>query len=410
LKIETSKVVETSGVCRQENLPVKITAVEIIPLSYAINDNPPRRRFFAVLKVSTDEGVVGWGEASDCYGHSHPLTVRALFEEKIKWMLIGQDPRPLDQLMVRLRRHLYHPLGARELVIQCLSAVDIALWDIRGKLENRPISAILGAHRDRLSLYAATKPAFHEPIELHLARIERLTARGVRAAKLRVGRDLHWDETYVREMRALVPPEVELLVDGKYNYYPDSAIRLAQVLGEIGAVYFEEPVDDTSLEEVARVAAHSPVPLAYGEHCFTVNDFRDLITHKAARVLNPDATICGGISEMMRVARLAEAHQLKLVPHCGGLTAIGMAANFHVAAALPEVGHFEYDARADQPLRDELPSEALFSNERIVDGCLPVPAGPGLGIEVDERVFARYPHEIDARIAGSYPAYATRHV
>jgi L-alanine-DL-glutamate epimerase-like enolase superfamily enzyme len=389
---------------------VKITAVEIIPLSYSIADKPPRRRFFAVLKMSTDEGIVGWGEASDCYGHSHPLTVKALFEEKLQWLLLGQDPRPLEALTERLRRTLYHPLGARELVVQCLSAIDIALWDIRGKRLNKPIAELLGARRERLALYAATKPAFYEPYEQHMARIERLTARGVNAVKLRVGRDLAWDEAYVREMRTRIPAEVALLVDGKYNYYPDSAIRLARVLGEIGATYFEEPVDDTSLEEVARVAAQSPVPLAYGEHSFTVNDFRDLIAHKAARVFNPDATICGGITEMMKIAHLAETHQIRVVPHCGGLTAIGMAANFHAAAAITDVGHFEYDARAEQPLRDELPGEPLFSNERIVDGCLPVPAGPGLGIEIDEQVLAKYPHQIDPQIAGSYPVYATRHI
>jgi len=389
---------------------VKITDVEIIPLSYGISDKPPRRRFFAVLKLTTDEGVIGWGEASDCYGHSHPMTVKALFDEKLRWLLIGQDPLPLEALMQRLRTHVYHPLGARELVIQCLSAIDIALWDIRGKVLNKPIAALLGQHHERLPLYAATKPAFYEPYERHMERIERLTSRGVRAAKLRTGRDLAWDTTYLREMRAMLPDEVEILVDGKYNYYPDSAIQVAQVLGEIGAVYFEEPIDDTSLDEMARVAVHSPVPLAYGEHAYTVNDFRDLIQRGGARVLTPDAAICGGITEMMKIAALAQAFQLKVVPHCGGLTAIGMAANFHAAAAIPNVGHFEYDARAVQPLRDELATEPLFSNERIENGSIAVPSGPGLGIEVNERVFERYPYEIDPQVASSFSVYGTRHV
>lgn len=389
---------------------MKITNVEIFPLSYAIPDKPPRRRFFAVLKISTDEGVVGWGEASDCYGHSHPMTVKALFDEKLRWLLLDRDPLPLEDLMHQLRTHLYHPMGARELVIQCLSAIDIALWDIRGKVLNKPIVELLGRHHERLALYAATKPAFYEPYERHMERIERLTSRGVKAVKLRTGRELQWDKTYLREMRAMIPADIALLVDGKYNYYPDSAIQIAQVLGEIGAIYFEEPIDDTSLDEMARVAEHSPVPLAYGEHAFTVNDFRDLILRGGVRVLTPDAAVSGGISEMMKVAALAQTFHLKVTPHCGGLTAIGMAANFHAAAAIPNVGYFEYDARADQPLRDELATEALFSNDRIEEGAIAVPNGPGLGIEVDEKVFARYPYEVDEQVARAFAVYGTRHV
>jgi len=122
---------------------MKITGVTVIPASYATDDKPPFRRSFAVLRLDTDEGITGWGEASDCYGHRYPLTLKALFEETVQWLLLGRDPQPLEDLMWNLRRTLYAPLGARGLVIQALSAVDIALWDIRGKLLGKSVSGLL---------------------------------------------------------------------------------------------------------------------------------------------------------------------------------------------------------------------------------------------------------------------------
>jgi D-galactarolactone cycloisomerase len=389
---------------------MNIADVQVIPLSYAIDDNPPRRRYFAVLKLTTDDGLVGWGEASDCYGHMHPLTVKALVDEDLRWLLLGQDPRPLEQLVRRIRNKAYHHLGARELVMQAISAIEIALWDIRGKLADKPISELLGAYRSDIPLYSGGKPAFFDPPEAHLAFFEPSFERGIGIAKIRTGNTLEWDCKFVRTMRDLLPSSVEIFVDGKYNYSADAAIHMSRVLGDVGALFFEEPLFDTNLREVARVAAASPVPLAYGEHSFTLNGFRELIDYKAARVLEPDATICGGITEARNVAILADTFGLDMVPHCGGLTAIGMAANLHAAAAMPELKAFEYDGRRDQPLRDELLVDPIFALERVTGGRLAVPIGPGLGIEIDEAVFERYPYQLDESIARLFPTYATAHI
>jgi L-alanine-DL-glutamate epimerase-like enolase superfamily enzyme len=389
---------------------MKIADVQVIPLSYAIDDKPPRRRFFAVLKLTTDEGLVGWGEASDCYGHMHPLTIKALVDEDLRWLLLGQDPRPLEQLVRRIRNKSYHHLGARELVMQAISAIEIALWDIRGKLASKPISELLGAYRTAIPLYSGGKPAFFDPPDEHLAFFEPSFARGISIAKIRTGHTLEWDCEFVRTMRGVLPSSVDIFVDGKYNYSPDGAIRMSHVLADVGALFFEEPLADTNLGEVARVAAASPVPLAYGEHVFTLHGFRELIEHRAARVLEPDATICGGIAEARNVSILADTFGLSMVPHCGGLTAIGMAANLHAAAAMPELKAFEYDGRTDQPLRDELLFDPIFSLDRVVAGQLAVPVGAGLGIDIDETVFRRYPYELDEAIARLFPTYATTHI
>lgn len=389
---------------------MKITAVTVIPASYATDDNPPFRRSFAVVRLDTDEGVTGWGEASDCYGHRYPLTLKALFEETVQWLLVGQDPTALEELMWRLRRSLYAPLGARGLVIQALSAVDIALWDIRGKLLGKSISEMLGRKRERVQLYAAGKPALYEPPEWNVEFFAPLLERGVTAAKVRTGRDFEWDRAMVERVRELLPDGIEMFVDGKYNYTPESARRFARVLAGIGVEIFEEPIPHLDLELVRQLGRATPVALAYGEHAFTVHDFRDLLFRGEVRHLEPDVTVCGGFTEAMKILNLAEIHGAHIVPHCGGLTAIGMAANLAFVSAYPDPTYFEYDARPEQPLRDRVAVGAPFALDKVADGVLPIPSAPGLGIEIDEDVFTAFPYEIDTAIASRFPVYTTPHI
>lgn len=389
---------------------MKITAVTVIPASYATDDTPPFRRSFAVVKIETDEGVTGWGEASDCYGHRYPLTLKALFEETVQWLLLGQDPTALEHLMWRLRRSFYAPLGARGLVIQALSAVDIALWDIRGKVLGRSVSELLGRKRETVPLYAAGKPALYQPPESNIEFFAPLLERGVKAAKVRTGRDFEWDRAMVQRVRELLPDDVEMYVDGKYNYTPQSAARFAHVLGDLDVRAFEEPIPHLDLDVVRRLADASPVGLAYGEHAFTIHDFRDLLFRGGIRKLEPDVTVCGGFTEGMKVLAMAETHGAHVFPHCGGLTAIGMAANLQFISTYPDATFFEYDGRAHQPLRDETDPSAPFALDKVVDGALAIPNLPGLGVEVDESVFARYPYEIDQQIASTFPTYTTPHI
>ena len=387
-----------------------IDQVEVIPLSYATDDDPPTRRSFAVLKLTTEEGLVGWGEASDCYGHRHPLTVKALVEEDLQYALLGREPAAVDELMPKLRARVLASLGAAELVVQVLSAIEIALRDLAAKENDEPLSAWLGRHSDVIPVYAAGKPAMAHDAAWHVDFLAPVLDRGARAVKVRPCRGVDEDSKFLREVRRLLGAETTLLVDGKYNYFPDSAIELSKTLGDIGAHCFEEPVADVDLREVARVAGASPVPLAYGEHAFGVRDFQRLIDEGGVRVLEPDVTVCGGIDEARRIADLVSRSGAELIPHVGGLTAIGFAANLHFAASLAERPLFEYDARAPQPLRDELAVGSPFALERITDGALPVPTGPGLGIEVDEEVFERYPYVVDDAIASTFPTYGTPHL
>lgn len=140
-----------------------------------------------------------------------------------------------------------------------------------------------------------------------------------------------------------------------------------------------------------------------------VHEFRDLITRQAVGVLQPDATLSGGLTETRKISALAETFGLSVSPHCGGLTAVGIAANVHLSAASVPFTVLEYDATPGQPLREELLKDAIFSPDRLVDGSLTVPDKPGLGIEVDESVIEKYPY-IKRGITKDLPGYGTPHL
>jgi L-alanine-DL-glutamate epimerase-like enolase superfamily enzyme len=388
-----------------------ITNVEVHPASYLGPFQPPRRRSFALIAVTTDDGSTGWGEASDCYGHTHPLTVKSVVDEDLRWFLTGKPIEPMEDLIGSLRRRIYPFLGARELAMQAISGIEIALWDLRGKAAGQPISGLLGRRRDRVPVYASGMLAFHLDPEEYVRSFDLALSRGVRTVKIRVGRDLDWDTNWVRSLRALVPDHVEMLVDGKYNYTAAGATTMAAVLSELGMIAFEEPMLDTDLEAIGDVAGKVAVPFAYGEHAFTVNDFRELVHHRAATILEPDVTVCGGFTEGMRIARLADESGCRIMAHCGGLSAIGLAANLHYVAALADPMPLEYDIQPVQPLRDELlVPGSIFGPETFVDGALAVPSGPGLGIDVDTDGLAKFPYEIDKLIASSPTEYASPHI
>lgn len=390
---------------------MNIASVEVIPAGYWADSEPPRRRSFALVAVTTDDGRTGWGEASDCYGHTHPLTLRALVEEDLRWFLVDKPVEPLEELVTGLRTRVYPFLGARELAMQIISGIEVALWDLRGKARNQSISDMLGRERDEIPVYASGMLTFHHQPDEYVRMFDRALTQGIKTVKIRTGRDLEWDRSWVGSVCGLLPPDVSVLVDGKYNYTPRGAIEFSGVLADLGVIAFEEPILDTNLGAVGEAASKAAVPFAYGEHSFTVEDFRELLDHGAASILEPDVTVCGGFAEAGAVAALATERRVRIMGHCGGLSAIGLAANLQFNASLPDSMPLEYDIRDFQPLRDELlASGAPFKLGEVRGGCLRVPSGPGLGIEVDRGRIALQPYEIDRAIASAPTTYATPHI
>jgi D-galactarolactone cycloisomerase len=295
--------------------------------------------------------------------------------------------------------------------MQAISGIEIALWDLRGKQTGRSIAALLGQERDTIPIYASGMLSFHHSPDEYVATLEPALDRGVTTVKIRTGKDLDWDRHWVSAIRDRLPGTIDLLVDGKYDYTPDSAVELAATLADLGVLAFEEPILDDDLDAVGQAASRARVPFAYGEHAFGVHDFRELISHGAAAILEPNVTICGGLAEARRLAQLAKSANHQLMPHCGGLSAVGVAANIHLLASLGDTLPLEYDIRAHQPLRDEITSSGpSFDLDQVHQGLLTVPAGPGLGIDVDRAALDRYPYEIDSAIAATPTEYAFPHI
>lgn len=370
---------------------MNITDIQVIGLGYERTVSPMQRGF-ALVRVETNAGVVGYGEASTSYGHIYPSVVRAIVEDAISPAIAGKDPRDVRDRLNDMKLYVHPWLGWDGVAAQAIGAVEIALWDILGKASGMSITQLFGGGKKKLALYGTgtVKPGV-DP-EWHGQFFDELLEKGFKGVKTRISSGIEADLAQIAGVREYIGPDVELMVDAYFCYTPDSAIKLAKLMAEYEPLFFEEPIPQHMLPGLERLREESPVPIAYGERTYSLSGFEILVERKAADVLQPDATVCGGIVECLEVDALAKANNLKVFPHIGGLSAVGLAANLHLAAII-NCDMLEYDGSDQQPMRDELLREPLFDWDHLEDGCLRVPDGPGLGIEVDESVFEKYPYK-----------------
>lgn len=371
---------------------MKISKVQAIQLEYE-KDAPKLLRGFALIRIETDSGIVGYGEASSSYGHFYPPIVAAIVDQILARVLTGEDPLNLDRVLSKMHHYLDGYLGSEGITAQVISGVEIALWDIIGKAVGQPVCRLLGGYRESVPLYGTGTTYFEKSPSWHCHFYDKAIAHGFKGVKARIGNNPQSDIELVEAVREYIPADMKLMVDAFWSYSPDSAIRLVKELARFNIYFFEEPVPQYELEGLARLTAASPVPIAVGERIYSLRGFKEVVAHRAANVLQPDATICGGLLECKKVFALGEAYDMPVLPHIGGLSAIGLAANLHLAASVSTCNLLEYDLGPWQPLRDEMLKDPIFDIDRIQNGMMPVPDRPGLGIEVDESVFAKYPYK-----------------
>lgn len=359
------------------------------------------RRGFCLVRVETDAGLVGYGEASTSYGHIYPGVVEAIVDAAISPAIGGKDPLDIRSRIRDMKLYVHPWLGWDGISAQAIGAVEIALWDILGKAKEMPIAHLFGAHRDKVPLYGtgAVKPivAGVDP-DWHGKYFDTLLEKGFKGVKTRISSGIEADTAQIEGVREYIGPDIKLMVDAYFCYTPASAIKLAQRIADYDIFWFEEPVPQHMLPGIAKLREASPVPIAYGERTSSLSGFEILVHRQAADILQPDAAVCGGILECIEVDALAKANNLAVFPHIGGLSAVGLAANLHLAAVI-NTEMLEYDGNPFAPMRDELILDPIFSWDRLEDGCLKVPDGPGLGIEIDESIFEKYPF----RAGGFYP-------
>jgi D-galactarolactone cycloisomerase len=342
-----------------------------------------------VVEILTDDGLVGWGEA---YGP--PAINRALVDEMYAPRLLGRDP--LDHAVIWEDLYgTFRDYGRKGWPIAALSAVDIALWDLKGKALRQPIARLLGgAFRTQLRAYATG--LYRHRVEDNaraLAReAEAYATEGFRAMKMKVGFGVDEDTRNVRAVRAAIGPDRLLAMDANHGYDAGQAIRFGRKVEDQDLAWFEEPVVPEDLDGYCQVKAAVRMPVAGGEAEYARWGFRDLCARRAVDIAQPDICGCGGFTEAWRIAALASAHGITVFPHVWG-TAVGLAASLQLAAALPpnppamfsSEPLFELD-RTPNPLRDELAQNPPKRAGDVID----VPMGSGLGLEIDRRVLERY--------------------
>jgi len=360
---------------------MKITAIQAIPLAIPLRRlDPPSTwregtRKQIVVRVATDEGLVGTGEA---FAYGAPLAVCAVIDESLAPLLVGQDPLRIDALVDLMHRGtmIY---GRRGLAMFAISGVELALWDLLGKVLGAPVSALLGgAVRPRLPAYASLlrydSPAAVARASAHFA------ARGFRMLKLH-----QTDVESVRAARGAVGEDVELMLDTNCPWSPEEAIRMARALAPHRLFWLEEPVwPPEDYAGLARVAAATETPIALGENESTLFGFRDIVERRAADILQPSVTKVGGISEFRKIIALAQAAGLPIAPH-SFYFGPGLAATLHVASSLAG------DLPVEFPT-GELETPFLTRPIEARDGWVEVPAGPGLGVDVNEEAIRRHPY------------------
>src|SRR5262245_3227265 len=369
---------------------MKIVYIRVTGLSGGTVDggwpggNKPEQDLNTLVEVLTDEGLTGIGSA---------MTSKALVAAGVallRPMLIGERPDEPSRVTEKLRQSTFWQ-GRGGAVEHAISGIDIALWDLFGKITGQPVSRLLGGnYRTRIKPYGSI--LFDEPGPLR-QRLLQTVARGFRAIKLGWRpfgrRDRKTDELLVRTARDTVGPDVELMVDagGSEQFWPHGykwALETAKMLAGYDVVWFEEALPPDDLEGYVELRRHAPLPIAAGEVLTRRQSFRPFLERHAVDIIQPDCTKCGGITESLRVAWMAYEHNVLYVPH-GWNTAIGLAADLHLTAAVPVARYVEF--LTPSPYIDELVTEPFRPD---ADGYLHIPRSPGLGVELNREALRRY--------------------
>jgi galactonate dehydratase len=349
------------------------------------------RTNFVFVKLYTDEGIEGVGEATLEW---KTKTVVAALEE-LERVLIGRDPFATDAIVEQLHRDSYWRTGA--VFRTALGAVEAALLDIKGKALGVPVFDLIGGRfRDRVRCYANHWFYGAATPEQYAENARKAVAIGYRALKWDPfdTADLEMDRAQrrctieiVEAVRDAVGPDVELMLDVHGRLNVPTAIAMCKALARFDLTWIEEPTPPESIDALADVRAASPVPIAAGERWFEPGRFIEALARKAVDILQPDVSHAGGLAETKRVAHLAHSYMIPVAPH-NPVGPVMNAMTLHLSVAIPNFSVFETVA-LDVPWRKELVRETL----QFEDGALLAPTAPGLGVELIEEACARYPYQ-----------------
>ena len=324
-----------------------------------------------LVKITTESGLEGWGEVQAPVA---PEVAATLIETLLGPMILGEDPTDVERLWDRMYESMNVRGHYQGFMIDAMAGLDIALWDLKGKILDTPISSIIGSRRrEKLTAYV-TGPGRDA---------DKYLSDGFGAVKVGYITSLS-DLDAIRADLDEYPPK-SLLVDHHWSMnYAHNAIRLGRQLEDLDIGFIEAPLPPEDIEGSARVAASLDTPVALGESLRTTHDFKLRLQRDGFDIAQPDINRTG-LTEGMRIAELVDAYGRPVAPHIGGSLSIAMVATWHLSSAISN-----FLIQEHQPERFEVSNRYLQSEINIQDGQLPVPTNPGLGIEIDETALAPY--------------------
>ena len=358
------------------------------------------RRTAHLVEVETDEGVTGWGE---CFGPGNvALANKGIVEKVIQPLVIGDDPLDRDVTWHKVY-NLLRDHGQKGMPLQALSGVDIALWDIAGKVAGLPLHKLIGgAHRTRIPAYGYGMMLKRESLEDHIARFgdeaAGILGMGFRSVKMKVGLGPQADVKLCEAVASAVAGKGRFMVDANRCYTTSDAFHVGRALEELGAYWFEEPVAPEDLDGYRELRAGLKVNISGGEAEFNRWGWRQILENRGLDIAQPEVCALGGISEYLRVLALAHAHFTPVVNHVWG-SAIAVAANLQLLAAMPAMPGginpcepmLEFDT-TENVFRDGLLAEPLdvLGQVKRNGGRVAIPTGPGLGVMPDQEFIKKY--------------------
>lgn len=368
---------------------MKIVDVETIILALPeILERTDGSQDTVIVRVTTDEGIVGVGEVD-----SSPWVIKAIIEARkshticcgLKELVMGEDPFQISRIWEKMYQgSIYY--GRRSAAIHAMSGIDLALWDLMGKATGRPVCEMLGAcYRKEVRAYASS--LFGESIKETGQMARDYIDQGFTAVKFGwepIGQDPENDVALVKEIREAVGPRTDVMIDAGFAWDAKTAIQMAKRFSDYNIYWLEEPLHPDDLDGYARLTNGTDVRIAAGEEESSRLSYLDLMDRGCVDIVQVDVTRCGGLTEAIRIAQLAADRHRPVVNH-SFKSGISIAASLHFLAAVPNAFILEYCV-SQSPLRQNLTKQKF----ELEAGVVKVPDGPGLGVELDESVIAKY--------------------
>ena len=371
---------------------LRITDVRAFPTSFPVDPKDAVtlgigrtvKRDAVIVKVSTEDGITGWGEAH--HGRC-PGAVAHLVNTTLRLLVVGQDANDITGVWKKVydKQLASHGMGAGACL--ALSGIDMALWDIRGKALKLPLYKLMGGRSKPVPAYAGGVSLGYQDPKTLVAEARPHVEAGYKAIKLRIGDTVARDVERIAAVRKAFGDDLVILTDANTGYDIADVRAVMPALDEFNVGWLEEPFPAHDYLSYREAARYGRTPLAAGENHYTRFEFNRVIEDGAISILQPDLSKTGGITEALRIAAMASAYKLSINPHTSA-SGLNMAASIHLLASIDNPGYFEADVAKENLFRDELTSQAC---EIGADGCVRPLEKPGLGVEVNEEFLHAHP-------------------